>query len=81
MSNDDIFAEQVHGIVRQIGEWMRENNPNTDQLMPALAVVLGRLIGRRAQTEGELHDMLKLARDAIKASATESMSDKHRSMQ
>jgi hypothetical protein len=71
MTQDDIFSAQVHAVVVQLGEWLQAENPDIDRLMPALAVVLGRVIAHRAANETEIDDMLVLASNATRAAAFE----------
>jgi hypothetical protein len=67
----DDFSEQVHGVVRQLNAWLQAERPNVDQLMPALAVVLGRVIASRAGSDVELTAMVSMAMQALGAAASE----------
>jgi hypothetical protein len=71
MDQDDVFTHQVHDVVCLINEWINTTRPNLDQLVPALAVVLGRVIARQAQSEAETADMLSMAGSIASASAIE----------
>lgn len=69
--NSDRFAEQVNAVVVQLNNWLRVVTPDPDRLMPALAVVLGRVMSHRAESEDELHTMLAMATAAMTAAALE----------
>jgi hypothetical protein len=75
---DDLFADQVHDIVCQLDDWMMEKRPRLDQLMPALAVMLGRLIAARATTASDITALVKMAMTAIVSAGEEAMEVKIR---
>jgi hypothetical protein len=68
---DELFNAQVHAVVCQLSDWMQAEKPEIDRLMPALAVVLGRVIARRAGNLTELYDMLNMAGNTAVSAAHE----------
>lgn len=69
--NAELFAEEVHTVVCQLSNWMKTETLDPDRLMPAMAVVLGRLMSRQASDEIELKTMMEMAINAMTASALE----------
>lgn len=70
-TNADLFTEEVHDIVVELGSWLKAQNLHPDKLMPALAVVLGRVMSHQASNDVELRTMLEMATNTITAAALE----------
>lgn len=68
-AEDEEFAAQVHDVVHQLASWIREQRPDDTRLMPALAVVLGRVIASSASSEEGLERLLEHAHEAMRRAA------------
>lgn len=71
MNKDDRFSQEVHAVVCQLSDWMKLEAPDIDRLLPALAVVLGRVIAQRAKNKAEIDFMLDMAGHTATSAAEE----------
>ena len=81
MTQDEIFAAEVHDVVRQLAEWMRTEKPDDTRLMPALAVVLGRVIARSASDREGFEHLLHHAAATMTNAAAEALDTEDRILQ
>lgn len=71
MTEDEEYTAQVLDMVRALAAWMDEVQPDDTRLMPALAVVLGRVIARSASNHNGREVLLAHAANAMRNSADE----------
>ena len=68
---EEEFSREVHAIMCRLGDWLREEQPDAKRLLPALAVVLGRVSARTAADKVELQRLITLAHSAMTNAAKE----------
>jgi hypothetical protein len=71
------FTREVHSIVRSINEWMNVDHPDPMKLMPALAVVLGRITANSASNLDDVKLLLDKAVNVMRNAALEHWSTRY----
>lgn len=78
---DEVFAAEVQNVVRQIGAWMRTEKPDDTRLMPAMAVVLGRVIARSAASRDGFEHLMMNTIATITHAAAEALGSEEQTLQ
>jgi hypothetical protein len=70
-------THDVHGIIVSLTKWINDEPPDPFKLLPAMAVILGRVSARTASDKSELRSLLDGAINVMRVAAEEDWKTKH----
>jgi cobalamin-dependent methionine synthase I len=69
--DDELFSQEVHDVVCDLSDWIKPRSLQRNALMPALAVILGRIIAQSVTTSDDLERFLDQAESVMINAAAE----------